>query len=134
MIFLFVLSKYIYIYKRYTRDLAPVSKNLTASSSSLVDRSRRDTLKTLFLRDFQDEEGAAENGNKIVAQRRSKRQSPGRQTLCQVNSQFVTPQAALNSRGKNLIVFFTHKYIIWVLFILINKVYIRMVKRVYKIG
>lgn len=88
-------------YDRYTRDLASVSKNLTASSSYLVGRSRRDTLKTLFLRDFQDEEGEAENGSKIVEKKRTKRQSPGRQTLCQVNSQFVTPQAALNSRGKN---------------------------------
>ncbi|KAH8268787.1 hypothetical protein KR018_006639 [Drosophila ironensis] len=30
---------------------------------------------------------------------RTKRQSPGRSTLCQTTSQFITPQAALNSRG-----------------------------------
>ncbi|KAH8305574.1 hypothetical protein KR059_001861 [Drosophila kikkawai] len=31
--------------------------------------------------------------------KRTKRQSPGRSTLCQTTSQFITPQAALNSRG-----------------------------------
>lgn len=30
---------------------------------------------------------------------RTKRQSNGREALCQVNTQFVTPQAALNNRG-----------------------------------
>lgn len=56
-------------------------------------RNRRDTLKSILLGEeihYDDDE----------SKKRSKRQSPGREALCQVNSQFVTPQAALNSRGK----------------------------------
>lgn len=30
---------------------------------------------------------------------RLKRQSPGRESLCQANFQYITPQAALNSQG-----------------------------------
>ncbi|XP_037948834.1 protein spaetzle 5-like [Teleopsis dalmanni] len=37
--------------------------------------------------------------NKEDSNSRSKRQSPGRSTLCQTTSQFITPQAALNSKG-----------------------------------
>ncbi|XP_017096403.2 protein spaetzle 5 [Drosophila bipectinata] len=35
----------------------------------------------------------------LMKRSRTKRQSPGRSTLCQTTSQFITPQAALNSRG-----------------------------------
>ncbi|XP_022208379.2 protein spaetzle 5 [Drosophila obscura] len=38
-------------------------------------------------------------GNPSKKRSRTKRQSPGRSTLCQTTSQFITPQAALNSRG-----------------------------------
>ncbi|XP_001352716.3 protein spaetzle 5 [Drosophila pseudoobscura] len=38
-------------------------------------------------------------GNPSKKRTRTKRQSPGRSTLCQTTSQFITPQAALNSRG-----------------------------------
>lgn len=31
---------------------------------------------------------------------RTKRQTAGRESLCQTNSQFIAPQAALSSRGK----------------------------------
>lgn len=34
---------------------------------------------------------------------RIKRQSPGRTALCQTTSQFVTPQAALNSKGNSCV-------------------------------
>uniref|UniRef100_A0A6P4EAX4 Uncharacterized protein LOC108039737 n=1 Tax=Drosophila rhopaloa TaxID=1041015 RepID=A0A6P4EAX4_DRORH len=37
--------------------------------------------------------------NPLKKRSRTKRQSPGRSTLCQTTSQFITPQAALNSRG-----------------------------------
>nr|XP_036220729.1 protein spaetzle 5 [Bactrocera oleae]XP_036220731.1 protein spaetzle 5 [Bactrocera oleae]XP_036220732.1 protein spaetzle 5 [Bactrocera oleae]XP_036220733.1 protein spaetzle 5 [Bactrocera oleae] len=33
------------------------------------------------------------------AKTRTKRQSPGRETLCKTTSQFITPQAALNNKG-----------------------------------
>lgn len=34
--------------------------------------------------------------------RRSKRQSFGRESLCEVNTQFIMPQAALNTQGEHL--------------------------------
>lgn len=34
------------------------------------------------------------------AKTRTKRQSPGRETLCKTSSQFITPQAALNNKGE----------------------------------
>lgn len=73
--------------------------NLTNSTS--FGRSRRDTLKSIFLRDFsQNEQEESHANNDDESKKRAKRQSPGREALCQVSSQFVTPQAALNSRGK----------------------------------
>lgn len=39
------------------------------------------------------------NAQPLRKRSRTKRQSPGRSTLCQTTSQFITPQAALNSRG-----------------------------------
>lgn len=39
-------------------------------------------------------------------QHRAKRQSPGRQSLCQANFQYITPKAALNSQGKQHFMFF----------------------------
>ncbi|BFF97663.1 protein spaetzle 5 [Drosophila madeirensis] len=47
--------------------------------------------------DLLDIVGVAANPSKKRS--RTKRQSPGRSTLCQTTSQFITPQAALNSRG-----------------------------------
>lgn len=35
-----------------------------------------------------------------MGRQRTKRQSPGRQSLCQANFQYITPKAALNSQGK----------------------------------
>lgn len=49
---------------------------------------------------------SASNQNELTglndrsANRRSKRQSAGREQLCQTTYQYITPQAALNSQGR----------------------------------
>lgn len=45
----------------------------------------------------------ADNRMETKNHTRSKRQSLGRSSLCDVNTQFITPQAALNNRGKRLL-------------------------------
>lgn len=63
-------------------------------------RHKKETLETLFQdagSTEEDEEDLIINfGNKT----RTKRQSFGRSTLCETRTQFIQPQAALNSKGK----------------------------------
>lgn len=47
--------------------------------------------------DNNNNNNSKDGGKKKVS--RTKRQSSGRSTLCETTSQFITPQAALNSRG-----------------------------------
>ncbi|KAH8296282.1 hypothetical protein KR054_004054 [Drosophila jambulina] len=59
-------------------------------------QSKRDVSLNMDLLDIVGVE-APNTHNRL--KKRTKRQSPGRSTLCQTTSQFITPQAALNSRG-----------------------------------
>ncbi|XP_033160799.1 protein spaetzle 5 [Drosophila mauritiana] len=58
-------------------------------------KSKRDVSLNMDLLDIV----GVEAPNPLKKRSRTKRQSPGRSTLCQTTSQFITPQAALNSRG-----------------------------------
>lgn len=58
-------------------------------------QSKRDVSLNMDLLDIV----GVEAPNPLKKRSRTKRQSPGRSTLCQTTSQFITPQAALNSRG-----------------------------------
>lgn len=64
-------------------------------------RSTRDVSLNMDLLDIvgvsNTDNNNKEGGKKKVS--RTKRQSSGRSTLCETTSQFITPQAALNSRG-----------------------------------
>ncbi|XP_020809778.1 protein spaetzle 5 [Drosophila serrata] len=60
-------------------------------------QSKRDVSLNMDLLDIVGVDGP--NPHSQQKRRRTKRQSPGRSTLCQTTSQFITPQAALNSRG-----------------------------------
>ncbi|XP_017488465.1 PREDICTED: uncharacterized protein LOC108376742 isoform X1 [Rhagoletis zephyria] len=64
------------------------SSSQTSSSSSKLSR---DVSLNMDLLDIV----GADKGAKT----RTKRQSPGRETLCKTTSQFITPQAALNNKG-----------------------------------
>lgn len=61
-------------------------------------RSMRDVSLNMDLLDIV---GVSDNNSntKNTEKSRIKRQSPSRSTLCETTSQFITPQAALNSRG-----------------------------------
>lgn len=50
------------------------------------------------------QQSSASNQNELIElnNRRAKRQSTGREQLCQTTYQYITPQAALNSQGKIL--------------------------------
>lgn len=67
-------------------------------------RSTRDVSLNMDLLDIvgvsntdNNNNNSKDGGKKKVS--RTKRQSSGRSTLCETTSQFITPQAALNSRG-----------------------------------
>lgn len=66
-------------------------------------RSTRDVSLNMDLLDIvgvsntDNNNNSKDGGKKKVS--RTKRQSSGRSTLCETTSQFITPQAALNSRG-----------------------------------
>lgn len=66
-------------------------------------RSTRDVSLNMDLLDIvgvsntDNNNNSKDDGKKKVS--RTKRQSSGRSTLCETTSQFITPQAALNSRG-----------------------------------
>ncbi|XP_068139914.1 protein spaetzle 5 [Drosophila tropicalis] len=62
------------------------------------ERSKRDVSLNMDLLDIVGVE-ADQQSNQSLKKKRTKRQSPGRSTLCTTTSQFITPQAALNSRG-----------------------------------
>ncbi|XP_023168064.2 protein spaetzle 5 [Drosophila hydei] len=59
-------------------------------------RSMRDVSLNMDLLDIV---GVSDNNNNNKKNSRAKRQSPSRSSLCETTSQFITPQAALNSRG-----------------------------------
>ncbi|EDV97654.1 protein spaetzle 5 [Drosophila grimshawi] len=59
-------------------------------------RSVRDVSLNMDLLDIV---GVSDNKDEIGKKSRVKRQSPSRSSLCETTSQFITPQAALNSRG-----------------------------------
>ncbi|KAH8370188.1 hypothetical protein KR093_002577, partial [Drosophila rubida] len=66
----------------------------------LEERNTRDVSLNMDLLDIVgvSDNNNNNNSNNKKAQR-TKRQSPTRSTLCETTSQFITPQAALNSRG-----------------------------------
>lgn len=87
--------------KRYVRDLTNKAKQVvqeiaspknTTASASVQLSSTRDVSMNMDLFDMF-------GVNKENHRHRAKRQSEGRSTLCQTSSQFVMPQAALNSKG-----------------------------------
>lgn len=60
----------------------------------MIDNNTQELLKKLY---FNDDNQTFNNTEQNHT--RQKRQSPGREALCEVNSQFIMPRAALNSRG-----------------------------------
>ncbi|CAD7082169.1 unnamed protein product [Hermetia illucens] len=68
--------------KRFGRDLNRAKDRY--NSTLLHDSTERDSLT---------------EGTSVEQRHRPKRQSAGRVTLCQSTSQYITPQAALNSKG-----------------------------------
>ncbi|KAL7733794.1 hypothetical protein ACLKA6_011517 [Drosophila palustris] len=100
--------------KRLARDLSLRQKAIQATAEQLERELAEQELAKQELASQQqggDEEGEGE-GEGLTAQHadnnsntkktkthRTKRQSSNRSTLCETTSQFVTPQAALNSRG-----------------------------------
>ncbi|XP_055911536.1 protein spaetzle 5 [Eupeodes corollae] len=84
-------------FKRYVRDLSTRAKKavqeLTSSARNMTSPvSTRDVSMNLNLYDIV-------GVNRENHRHRVKRQSEGRSTLCQTSSQFIMPQAALNSKG-----------------------------------
>lgn len=84
--------------KSYDPDADPVTvsrakRSIPSSSQSTSSSSKlsRDVSLNMDLLDIV----GADKGAKT----RTKRQSPGRETLCKTSSQFITPQAALNNKG-----------------------------------
>lgn len=61
----------------------------------------KDRYNSTFLHDTTERDSLTE-GTSVEQRHRPKRQSAGRVTLCQSTSQYITPQAALNSKGKKL--------------------------------
>ncbi|CAD7004773.1 unnamed protein product [Ceratitis capitata] len=68
-----------------------LSRAKRSASSSSSSRLSRDVSLNMDLLDI--------IGVDKGAKTRTKRQSPGRETLCKTTSQFITPQAALNNKG-----------------------------------
>ncbi|XP_031640221.1 protein spaetzle 5 isoform X1 [Contarinia nasturtii] len=86
-------------FKRYARDVSAhsktsqyFSKNSTveATRPSYINTAQRSSSNQLTLSELNDR----------YTNRRTKRQSTGREQLCQTTYQYVTPQAALNSQGQ----------------------------------
>ncbi|XP_031640226.1 protein spaetzle 5 isoform X2 [Contarinia nasturtii] len=87
------------INQRYARDVSAhsktsqyFSKNSTveATRPSYINTAQRSSSNQLTLSELNDR----------YTNRRTKRQSTGREQLCQTTYQYVTPQAALNSQGQ----------------------------------
>ncbi|XP_054735107.1 protein spaetzle 5 isoform X1 [Anastrepha obliqua] len=74
-----------------TASRAKRSISSSSQSSSFSSKLSRDVSLNMDLLDII----GANKGPKT----RTKRQSPGRETLCKTTSQFITPQAALNNKG-----------------------------------
>jgi len=64
-----------------------------------LQRSTRDVTLNMDLLDIVGVSDNNNNNSNNKKKVRTKRQSSTRSTLCETTSQFVTPQAALNSRG-----------------------------------
>lgn len=91
------------IHCRYTRDVSqknslPTSDRLDGNQTSSTDSNQS---KNLFygLNIDTDVEQTASGEYSSSNRTRTKRQSFGRSSLCEVNSQYIMPQAALNNRG-----------------------------------
>lgn len=86
-----------FLSKRYVRDISSHRRlvrevaNNTATAPTLVNH-----LHQFNSTDSRTVSESAESN----AGHRIKRQSPGREQLCQTTYQYITPQAALNSQGK----------------------------------
>lgn len=77
---------------RYVRDLSkqPISEALPVNTSAPIMSSSVSSKKQIF-EDLISEQ-------KVKS--RTKRQSAGRNALCETRTQFIQPQAALNNKGK----------------------------------
>lgn len=83
------------IKSRYTRDISKKQVNAVLESDqkkATMSRGQSQFLSQLEQRN-ETEFLSSSNGT------RSKRQTFGRRALCEVNTQFVMPQAALNNKG-----------------------------------
>lgn len=80
------------IFLRYVRDLSrqPISEARPLETKSPIMSSSISSKKQVF-EDIISEQ-------KVKS--RTKRQSPGRNSLCETRTQFIQPQAALNNKGK----------------------------------
>nr|XP_032290775.1 protein spaetzle 5 isoform X2 [Drosophila virilis] len=76
-----------------TEQAAGQEESLKGKEHEQQKRSTRDVSLNMDLLDIV---GVSDNNKK---KSRTKRQNPSRSTLCETTSQFITPQAALNSRG-----------------------------------
>lgn len=94
--------------KRIVRDLSRKSRSTQGGKTPLIidnsdeveaESSTKSSTRDVSLNmDLWDIVGVEKNPNSRI-----KRQTPGRTSLCQTTSQFITPQAALNSKGMKLI-------------------------------
>lgn len=93
--------------KRIVRDLSRKSRSTQGGKTPLIidnsdeveaESSTKSSTRDVSLNmDLWDIVGVEKNPNSRI-----KRQTPGRTSLCQTTSQFITPQAALNSKGMKL--------------------------------
>lgn len=89
--------------KRIVRDLSKTSPTEIKVDSHLIidnlkeNNSHKLTHDVSSNMDFLDIMGVDRS-----TKTRAKRQSPGQTSLCQTTSRFITPQAALNSKGTQL--------------------------------
>lgn len=79
---------------RYVRDLSSQLNGALNSSETLTPTTPSDRSQ----QKFKNHKPLA-SYNDIFPNYRAKRQSAGREQLCQATYQYVTPQAALNSQG-----------------------------------
>lgn len=111
----FVLSPPV---NRFVRDVSPKEIfshedfNFMSNENENEKSAANDTIAT--------QENEIEHDNDLYQMQKAKknrvrRQSPGRQSLCQTNFQFITPKAALNSQGKlNEICIYLHTHYVFI--------------------
>lgn len=84
---------------RYVRDVSAQAKFSSNFSKNSTVEATRPTFINSVPRSSSNQLSLSELTDRYT-NRRTKRQSSGREQLCQTTYQYITPQAALNSQGK----------------------------------